>query len=206
MGKERIKQAQNNTERMQTYSAQLGRYKRAFRSGFYFEAMMIVYSMLEDRLKSMLYYCGVFPSRNTLNISSKVKCELKELLKAYGKSDRFALSTIRGKILLIKSILIWGSQVKSSDICDNKYLLSLEELLMDIDIGGVIDTLDEMADWLDYRNEIMHAAMNKNIEALYDDLDIRVDKGYHYARFIDSQVKIMKKTNRVRKKMRMQNN
>ena len=206
MSKKQIKQAQNNTERMQTYSTQLGRYKRAFRSGFYFEAMMIVYSMLEDRLKSMLYYCGAFSSRNTLNISSKVKCELKEILKTYGKSDRFTLSTIKGKMVLLKSILKWGSEVKSLDISDNIYLLSLKELLTDIDIGGVLDTLDEMYDWMGYRNEIMHAAMNKNVEALYDDLDIQVDKGYQYARFLDSQVRLMKKINRVRKKMRMQNN
>lgn len=206
MSKEQIKQAQNNTERMQTYSAQLGRYKRAFRSGFYFEAMMIVYSILEDRLKSMLYYCGVFPNRNTLNVSRKVKCELKELLLTYGETDSFALLKIRGKMSLLKSILKWSTEVKSSDICDNTYLLSLKELLTDIDIGGVLDTLDEMYDWMGYRNEIMHAAMNKNIEALYNDLDIQVDKGYQYARFLDSQVKLMKKTNRVRKKMRMQNN
>lgn len=157
MGKEQIKQAQNNTERMQTYSSQMGRYKQAYRSGFYFEAMLIVYSMLEDRLKSMLYYCGVFANRNTLKVYGKVKSEIKELL-------------------------------------------------MDIDIGGVLDTLDEMNDWINYRNEVMHTAMNKNIEALYYELDIQVDKGYRYERFIDSQVKLMKKMNRVRRKMKMQNN
>lgn len=93
---------------------------------------------------------------------------------------------------------IGREKVKHSDISDNKYLSSLEDLLMDIDIGGVLDALDEMDDWINYRNEIMHAAMNKNIEALYDDLDIQVDRGYQYARYIDSQVKLMKKTNRVR--------
>ena len=48
--------------------------------------------------------------------------------------------------------------------------------------------------------------MNKNIESLYDDLDVQVEKGMEYARYIDSQVKLMKKSNRVRKKLKLQNN
>ena len=84
--------------------------------------------------------------------------------------------------------------------------MAVNALLMDIDVGGVIDTLKEMNVWLDYRNEIMHASMNKNVESLYDNLDTQVEKGMEYARFIDSQVKLMKKTNHVRKKMKLQNN
>ena len=201
-----IKQATNNEDRQQTYKYQLGRYKRAFREGFYFEAMMIGYSMLEDRLKSMLYYCGVFPNRNTLSVTRKVKEDIKDLLKEYGKTERFALKTIRGKIILLSSFLVWFTQIESVDIADNDYLVSLKAILMDIDVGGVFDTLEEMDAWLDYRNEIIHSSMNKNVESLYDDLDIQVEKGMEYARFIDSQVKLMKKTNRVRKKMKLQNN
>ena len=59
---------------------------------------------------------------------------------------------------------------------------------------------------LEDRNEIIHSSMNKNIESLYDDLDVQVEKGMEYARYIDSQVKLMKKSNRVRKKLKLQNN
>lgn len=39
-----------------------------------------------------------------------------------------------------------------------------------------------------------------------DGLDVEVEKGMDYARFLDAQIKLMKKTNRVRKRMKLQNN
>lgn len=201
-----IKQASNNKERQQTYAYQMGRYKRAVSGGFYFEALMIVYSLLEDRLKAMLYYCGIFPNRNTLTVTKKTKSEIKDIMIRYENSDQFRLKTIRGKMTLLRAFLKFGNQVSESEISDNEFLLSLEELLLGVDIGGLLDTLEDMSAWLDYRNEIIHSSMNKNIESLYDDLDVQVEKGMEYARYIDSQVKLMKKSNRVRKKLKLQNN
>ena len=80
----------------------------------------------------------------------------------------------------------FGNQVSESEISDNEYLLSLEELLLDVDIGGLLEILEEMGAWLEYRNEIIHSSMNKNIESLYDDLDVQVEKGMEYARYIDT--------------------
>lgn len=167
---------------------------------------MIVYSMLEDRLKAMLYYFGTFPNRNTLTVTKKIKSDIREIMIRYENSDRFAMTTIRGKITLVRAFLKFGNQVSESEISDNEYLLSLEELLLDVDIGGLLEILEEMGAWLEYRNEIIHSSMNKNIESLYDDLDVQVEKGMEYARYIDSQVKLMKKSNRVRKKLKLQNN
>ena len=53
--------------------------------------------------------------------------------------------------------------------------------------------------WLAYRNEIIHASMNKNIEALYEDLEEQAEKGMELARFIDSQVRVLKTKGKVRK-------
>ena len=44
------------------------------------------------------------------------------------------------------------------------------------------------------------------IYALYEGLGDNVKVGMEYARFIDSQVKLLKKSNLVRRKMKMQNN
>lgn len=194
-----IKQASNNKERQNTYRYQLGRYNRAFRAGFYFEAMMIVYSMLEDRLKSMLYYCGVLRDRNTLKVNKKIRIDILDIYSQYDANSKIYLSKIGGKIDLLKAIMNWSVEVNSSDIQGNTFLLALKALMTDIDVGGLLDTFEQMDSWLKYRNEVMHAAMNKNVEALYEDLNIRVEEGMECARFIDSQVKLMKKTNRVRK-------
>ena len=204
--KPQIKQASNNKDRQATYTYQLGRFKRACRGGFYFEALMIDYTLLEDRLKSLLYYCGALSNRNSLSVPKKTKNDLKSILIDYDGSDRFSLKTIRGKIQLINSILSWWEHTDSVKDQYDEYQSSLKTLLLDVDVGGIKETLIQMDDWLDYRNEVMHAAMNKNIEALYENLSIRVEEGMEYARFIDSQVKLMKKANTVRKVMKMQNN
>jgi hypothetical protein len=81
----------------------------------------------------------------------------------------------------------------------------LKSLLERIDIGGMLDVLKSLEPWLDYRNEIIHASMNKNIDSLYEQLGAKVEEGMEYARFIDEQVRILKRDNRVRKKMNMGN-
>ena len=62
-----------------------------------------------------------------------------------------------------------------------------------------------MDEWLKYRNEVMHAAMNKNLGSLYDSIDIKVEAGMEYARLLDSFARNMKKDNRVRKLLKMGN-
>jgi len=47
--------------------------------------------------------------------------------------------------------------------------------------------------------------MNKNIDSLYEQLGAKVEEGMGYARFIDEQVRVLKRDNRVRKKMNMGN-
>ena len=58
------------------------------------------------------------------------------------------------------------------------------------------------------RQNIYHfqLSMNKNIEALYEDLKNHVEKGMEIARFIDSQVRILRNKGKVRKSLGLQNN
>ena len=65
--------------------------------------------------------------------------------------------------------------------------------------------MESVEPWLKYRNEIIHASMNKNIDSLYGQLGEWVEEGMEYAKFIDRQVSILKKDNRVRKKMNLGN-
>jgi hypothetical protein len=208
MGEQQIRQAANNTERQQTYAYQLGKYKKAIKEEFYFEALMIVYSMLEDRLKSFLYYSGVLATRNgKLTPAKKTKEDLSSILKQeYGEEECFRLSMIIGKIKLIKAIIGWSNSVEIKSTDASTYMLCLKQAMESMDMGGVLSVLDELEDWLKYRNEVMHAAMNKNVSALYENLPEKVEQGMEYARYIDSQVKLLKKGNKVRRTMKMQNN
>lgn len=204
MAERLIKQAANNTERQETYKYQLGRYRKALKEEFYFEAMIIVYSMLEDRLKAFLYYVGAFNNRNTLKVSNKTKTELKMLLcMEFGADSKFTLTNISGKMNLVKAIINWAEQ--SNAPLDSEYLRCLKLMIEGVDIGAIRECLENLETWLGYRNEVMHAAMNKNLDALYDGLGEKVELGMAFARELDSYVKLLKKDNSVRKMLKMGN-
>jgi hypothetical protein len=202
-----IKQANNNNERQETYRYLIGRYKMSVKTGFYFEALMIVYAMQEDRLKSVLFYSGVFENRNKVKLSKKTKDGLQFILQnKYGASERFSLTTITGKIKLLESLLYWTESANEEDEQYSEYLVSVKHLFESIDIDALRETLEKLKEWLQYRNEIMHAAMNKNITELYEGMEEKVELGMEYARELDANVKILKKENCVRKKLNMSRN
>ena len=72
-----------------------------------------------------------------------------------------------------------------------------------LDIGGLLTTLDQIDIWREYRNEIIHGLLNKNVTSVDAELKSKVEAGMEYARFIDSQVKALKKKNVIRNKMKI---
>ncbi len=157
-------------------------------------------------MAAILYYAGVLQNRKELKISKSTKLFVNEIYKEqYGENATIQLKRITGKMDLISSIIKWEMNVQQIDEKE-VYYYELKSIFEDIDVGGMLDIMDELRGWLAYRNEVIHASMNKNIEDLYENLPGTVEKGMEYVRFIDSQVKIMKKSNRVRKALKMQNN
>lgn len=63
--------------------------------------------------------------------------------------------------------------------------------------------IDDVDTWRDYRNEIIHGLLNKNVNSVNADLKAKVEDGMSYARFIDSQVKALKHKDNIRKKMKI---
>lgn len=210
MDNTQIKKSQNNTEKRETYRYLLGRYKRAVDNEFYFEALIIVYAMLEDRMKSFLYYCGYFANRNQLRLYTKTRNDILATFWSDSEGRKTpSFMNISTKIDFSRNMLEWAETVEEKDIVGNDYLVALKKLIENLDVDGMIETLEDLRGdqgWLRYRNEIIHASLNKNINALYEGLGDKVELGMKYARFIDSQVKLLKKSNLVRRKMKMQNN
>ena len=203
MNEKLIKAVTNNVSKQFTYKKLLGRYKLAIKSEFYFEAMIIVYAMLEDRLRSMLYYTGVLANREKLSLHKKTKIQVRDIVAIYQKDSKIRLKNITGKIHVIKALLTWSIECEN---VEDKYLLLLKSTLESIDVGAILETLDLLGCWLKYRNEVIHASMNKDIESLFSDLHEKVEEGMRYARIIDSQATILRKKSLIRKKMNMGNN
>ena len=74
----------DNADKATTYRELMSKYKNAVKSECYFEAMLITYAFLEDRLRSYLYYIGIFISKASYKFDTqKVKPYIKAMVKQY---------------------------------------------------------------------------------------------------------------------------
>lgn len=201
----RIQPVTDNKDKQRTYQDLMGKHSKAMRYEFYIEALMIDYAMLEDRLRSFLYYIGVFDSRESYQATKKknVTRPLKSAMEKYITNEEntsLNVGTISGKMKIIRCTLKWYEELDGES--QDKYLKALKKKYDGIDVAGLLDTLGKVNEWKDYRNEVMHAALNKNIDELYQDLASRAKEGMDFGRFVDSQVRELKKgKNSIRKTM-----
>ena len=205
MSEKMIKSVSDNVSKQRTYKKLLGRYKLAIKNEFYFEAMLIVYAMLEDRLRSMLYYMGVLVNREKLLFHKKTKNQVQDIVSMYQSDSKTtrSMKNITGKMEIIEAMLKWSTECEN---VEDRYLLLLKSALETIDIGAMLETLDCLEGWLKYRNEVIHASMNKDIDSLFSDLPEKIEEGMRCARLIDNQASILRKKSLIRKKMNLGNN
>jgi hypothetical protein len=72
-----------------------------------------------------------------------------------------------------------------------------------MDVGGLLNVLEEIDTWREYRNEIIHSLLSRNIASLNEDIALQAEKGMQLARFVDYQVKCLKRGNKIRKSINL---
>lgn len=159
-----IQPVYDNSDKQLTYCVLMERYKRAVTSEFYFEAMLIVYAMIEDRLRSFLYHIGAFHSMEDLKLNvSSTRNILNRLyfgLDEKAKDSILNINSISGKVNLIRGTLKWSRGFNG--VPEEPYLEVLkEEYVRCLDISGMLHVLDEIEEWSRYRNEVIHGLLNK---------------------------------------------
>lgn len=203
----RIASVDNNYDKQMTYREQLGKYKVAMEHEFYFEALLIVYAMMEDRLRSFLYHIGGLrkPDSRGLDVK-KTKGILRRLYfgsDEAAENKKLTFDTITCKEQMVRATLNWV--LENEPATSDTYLTVLkDEYEKRLNIEKFSKTLDDIDRWKTYRNEVIHGLFNKNVACLNEKIRDEVDAGMQYARFIDSQVKALKKTDTIRKRMKIQ--
>lgn len=202
----KIKPVTDNADKQRTYREHKGRYKRAMDNGFYFEALLIDYALLEDRLRAMLYHMGFLTDRTTLKIWKKKTAVLRQIVSSYkdsGENDQLGIKSISGKAKMIRCVLKWAAYTEN-DYRQDRHLSALKSQCEMLDIGGVLSALDALSEWCDYRNEVIHGLMNKNLDSLSNELAFRAEAGMRLAEYFDSQEKLLKKGNKIRRSANLQ--
>lgn len=206
-------------EKYETYRAEMARLKGALQQGFYFEAMLIEYALLEDRLRSFVYHAGLLqnrkashllPGKNAVRkdfnrIAQRVKTWKLEDGKETGNTsnfERLSVNKISDKIFIVRTIVLWSSELESLPD-ESRYSQALRGQCESLDAAALLETLDAIDTWRMYRNEVIHSLMNKRMESVQQKLSEQVEQGVQLARQLDAQVTILKKNNRIRKAARL---
>lgn len=196
-----IESVQNNYEKYLTYRDQMGRYKRAIKGGFYFEALLIDYAMLEDRLLTFLYYIGAVDTTfSDITIPAGTSGFFEQL---YGKRLDKNLRNIGEKIKVIRKVLNWAETDEYFDP-HQKYQITLnKQCRAQLDIPEFLAKLDEIDKWKDYRNQVIHALMKKKSSSVSEQNREKSLEGMELARYIDRQITKIKKGGYIRRSINM---
>ena len=199
---EMIKNIENNTDKYDTYRSLTAKHITAMKHGFFFEALLIDYAMLEDRLEAFLWAAGVMNDPGLYKLGNKNnKDTLRDMYNSYvGEIKQTKLSNISAKIAVSKMLIDFG---KTDYTGDSKYLQALNKALHDLDLDKLDSALSQLDDWRQYRNEVIHGAMSKNVYSLFESLEEKAKAGFEYARIIDNESKKLKRRQYVRKSVRM---
>lgn len=201
MGKQRmIAPVQDNMDKCRTYREHKGKYQRAIENEFYFEALLIDYALIEDRLRSMLYHMGFLADRNNQKIWEPASESLRNIVSTYKskrENDQLNITDISGKIKIIRCVLQWAEHTEGG-YEQNPHLSALKFQCKGLNRKAFLKDLDALKEWCDYRNEVIHGLMNKNLESLSSELKSRTEEGMRLADRLDKQVRLIKKGHAIR--------
>lgn len=206
MAERKILPVENNMDKAQTYRKNIDRYNRAIKGEFYFEALMIDYAMIEDRLRSIIYHMGFISNRETISIWKKTRPILESIVSDYKnpkENNVLGTKNISCKIKLIRCIFKWA---EDDVLPDDKFQRTLKAQCNLIGSEETFAVFDAVTEWCKYRNEIVHALMNKNIESMQTEICEQAKKGMMLARKLDNIERKIKAGNKIRKSINLQNN
>ena len=196
-----VRQVANNEEKRVGYAQQKARYKLAMHEGFYLEALLITYAMIEDRLRGILYHSAAIANETDSRVTNKTRAQVIIIKECYypDNQHRLRINTITGKIQIVEAMLRWSVERPSDESLDHYQIALRAQITERLDVGSALATFGELAEWLNYRNEVIHGLMNKNFAALDKSLEQHCKQGMRLAMDLDNCAGRLKYRNRIRK-------
>lgn len=184
MSNARIKPVTSNKNKRRTYALIMEKYKNAMENGYYGEAELIVYAYLEDRLRSFIYYSDGLDHWNSRKIN-------ENMISIYG-NDKY-VEDISAKLDVINKVIDLNKLKKKysgNDYAD--YLIKIYSVAFDS--GKVKKLIGKINNWRKYRNEVVHALLNKDLDDMHCTFKNHVEEGYLLARELDNYVGMLKRS------------
>ncbi len=188
-------------DKQHSYAYLNKKYNKAYKEGFYFEAIMIAYNLVEDRLIALLHYAGVvnrdtFKDNKSIKITKRTRPIIRQLM---GKDDKsqIRVSNIGTKISILRNL--------TNSRFDDEYIRTVrEQIEKKIGLDDFMSILERCDIWKDYRNKYVHGLANKNPESVEEYACSVADEGYILSRELDNMVGRFSRGNLIRKRFRIQ--
>ena len=194
----------NNQEKANAYKTQMARFKLARDQGFYYEAIFILYAMMEDRLSSFLLHAGVSNNNcNELSRNIEVRQSLESIINV-AADKQIKLLKISIKAEIIQKLLTWAASQALENSSDTYATALARQINQTAGKDEILIILDKIQGWCKARNELVHALMNKNLENQEQELHSLVDDGYAHCRKLDNFVRSFKIRNNIHERFNIQ--
>lgn len=176
-----IKPVIDNKDKQYTYAILIDKLNKSLDAGFYFESLFLEYAMMEDRLRSILCHGNIAKSKKSEN--PDVPETRDEIIKIYNlifdtnkERKDFRLNEIKQKIEIVEALIRWSNKDIESE---NQIQEDLKMKFVDLEL--YLPFFEDVKKWCTYRNHLIHAIFDKNMDSVNEELVSRVHDGKEYA-------------------------
>jgi hypothetical protein len=132
--------------------------------------MFLEYAMMEDRLRSILCHSNLTKTKKSEYLDiPETKQEVINIYNNIYNTDKeikkLKLNEIRTKIEIIEALIKWTSMNIDSE---NQIQEDLKNKFSDLEV--YIEFFKSLKEWCTYRNHLIHAIFDKNIDSVNEEL------------------------------------
>ena len=162
------------------YSYTIGRLQRAVKNGYCYDAIMLEYAMIEDRITEILYDCGIVNrTQSGLKVTNRSRKPLRKLL-TIKENGAFGINNIQTRIDILK-------RLTSDDIDFSDHFSFLQSYIrMKMDEEEFLALLSSVEEWKYQRNGFVHGLMEKVPYGIDEHAMRLADTGYKLFRKLDN--------------------
>ena len=187
----------NANEKNEIYKVLISKYQKAIKHEYHFEAMMILYAIIEDRTTSFLYHIGFTSENEKAKASNTTKQYIISILGSEKKRNN-PFKNLHDKLNSIKIILNYGNKSQCV-VGENTYMSDLQKFVRikakeTKTFKKLSDAISELDKFRELRNKLTHDLCNFS----YENINIcttELDATFKSIRVLDSAIGIIKRKN-----------
>lgn len=194
----------SNKTRM--YSAAISKFKKGLKEGFYFECILLDYSLLEDCFTDFFVQLDFASKDNEDTGKAKFNRFRKSDLMSLGMEEKeCSLHAFAKKVKIVKTII---ESINKPEKISSVNMQAVANVLKRNHISKLLTNsfFEEADQWRENRNKIIHDLLNLDCD-IFNSLKLFAEKGFELFRVLDKcnskiKGKVKPEINKLKKKQR----